>query len=170
MSSPLGLQNSKASISLPGGWLLSLYVCVWFPAVLGFLLLWRHHDHGNSYKGKHLFGAGLQFQRFRLLSSWWEAWQQAGRQTETVLKSSEEFCIQVHMQQEERDWAWNGLWKPGSPPPVTHFSNKAIPPNHFLWCSSMLTCYSNPWAIVIQTTTVLKFLNCFLLIKFKMYY
>jgi hypothetical protein len=21
----------------------------------------RHHDHGNSYKGKHLIGAGLQF-------------------------------------------------------------------------------------------------------------
>ena len=22
----------------------------------------RHHDHGNSYKGKHFIGAGLQFQ------------------------------------------------------------------------------------------------------------
>jgi hypothetical protein len=21
----------------------------------------RHHEHGNSYKGKHLIGAGLQF-------------------------------------------------------------------------------------------------------------
>ena len=21
----------------------------------------KHHDHGNSYKGKHLIGAGLQF-------------------------------------------------------------------------------------------------------------
>jgi hypothetical protein len=24
----------------------------------------KHHDQGNSYKGKHLIGAGLQFQRF----------------------------------------------------------------------------------------------------------
>jgi len=23
----------------------------------------RHHDHSNSYKGKHLIGAGLKFQR-----------------------------------------------------------------------------------------------------------
>jgi hypothetical protein len=29
----------------------------------------RHHDRGNSYKGKYLTGAGLQFQRFSLLSS-----------------------------------------------------------------------------------------------------
>ena len=28
----------------------------------------RHHDHGNSYKGNHLIGAGLQFQR---LETWW---------------------------------------------------------------------------------------------------
>ena len=30
----------------------------------------RHHDHGNSPKEKHLMGAGLQFQRLNLLSSW----------------------------------------------------------------------------------------------------
>jgi hypothetical protein len=35
----------------------------------------RHHLHSNSYKGRHLIGAGLQFQRFDPLSSWWEAWQ-----------------------------------------------------------------------------------------------
>jgi hypothetical protein len=33
----------------------------------------RHHDQGNSYKRTHLIGAGLQFQRFSLLSSWQEA-------------------------------------------------------------------------------------------------
>ena len=37
-------------------------------------------DHGHSYKGKHLIVALLQFQRFSPLSSWQEAWQQAGRQ------------------------------------------------------------------------------------------
>jgi hypothetical protein len=29
----------------------------------------RHHDQGNSYKGQHLIGAGLQVQRFSPLSS-----------------------------------------------------------------------------------------------------
>lgn len=28
---------------------------------------------------KYLIGAGLQVQRFSPLSSWWEAWQHAGR-------------------------------------------------------------------------------------------
>ena len=41
----------------------------------GFVLVWvsiavkRHHDHSNSYKGKHLTGDGLLFQRFSPLSS-----------------------------------------------------------------------------------------------------
>ena len=39
----------------------------------------RYRDQGNSYKGKHLIGSGLQFQRFCSLSSWWEIWQHAGR-------------------------------------------------------------------------------------------
>jgi hypothetical protein len=39
----------------------------------------RHHDHGNSYKGKHLVEDGLNFQRFSPVSSWQEAWQRAGR-------------------------------------------------------------------------------------------
>ena len=39
----------------------------------------RHHDHGNSYKGKHLAGAGLHLQRFCQLSSWQEAWRHTGR-------------------------------------------------------------------------------------------
>ena len=39
----------------------------------------RHHDHGNSYKGKYLPGAGLQVQIFSPISSWRAAWQRAGR-------------------------------------------------------------------------------------------
>ena len=35
-----------------------------------------HHDHGNSYKGKHLIGTGSQFQTFSPLK-----WQEACRQT-----------------------------------------------------------------------------------------
>jgi hypothetical protein len=38
-------------------------------------------DQGNSYKGKRLIGAGLQFQRLNPLLSWWEAWQRVGRQS-----------------------------------------------------------------------------------------
>lgn len=37
-----------------------------------------HHDKSDSYKGKHLVGAGLQFYRFSPLLSWWEAQQRAG--------------------------------------------------------------------------------------------
>jgi hypothetical protein len=43
------------------------------------IALKRHCDHGNSYKGKHLIGACLQFQTFSPLLSWWEAWQYTGR-------------------------------------------------------------------------------------------
>ena len=39
----------------------------------------RHHDQGNSYIQKPFIVAGLQFQRFNTLSSWWEAWQHPGR-------------------------------------------------------------------------------------------
>jgi hypothetical protein len=39
----------------------------------------RYHEQGNSYKGEHLTGAGLQVQRFGPLSSCQEAWQLAGR-------------------------------------------------------------------------------------------
>ena len=39
----------------------------------------RQPDQGNSNKRKHLFRAGLQFQRFRPLSSRQEVWQPLGR-------------------------------------------------------------------------------------------
>ena len=42
--------------------------------ILGFIIVMGHHDQGNSHKGKHLTGVGLQFQRFSRfssLSSWW---------------------------------------------------------------------------------------------------
>lgn len=33
----------------------------------------RHHDYGNSYKGKHFIGTSLQVQRVNPVL-WWEAW------------------------------------------------------------------------------------------------
>ena len=53
--------------------LTKLYFC------LSVSLLQRHHDHGYSYKRKHLLRAGLQVQRFSQLSSLWEAWWHAGK-------------------------------------------------------------------------------------------
>ena len=37
--------------------------------VRGCIVVKRHNDQGNSYKGKHLIGASLQVQRFSPLSS-----------------------------------------------------------------------------------------------------
>jgi hypothetical protein len=39
---------------------------------MGFIAVKRHHDQGNSNKGKRLIGAGLEFQEFSPLSSWQE--------------------------------------------------------------------------------------------------
>jgi hypothetical protein len=60
------------------------------------IALKTHHDHCNSYKGHHLIGVCLQFQRFSPLSSWWEAWQLAGGQGAGELE-----CIRIGRQQEE---------------------------------------------------------------------
>jgi hypothetical protein len=51
------------------GSVLGLYCCEETP----------HPNHGNSYKGKHLIGDGLQVQRCSPLSSWGKAWQHRGR-------------------------------------------------------------------------------------------
>jgi hypothetical protein len=48
-------------------------------SLLGFPLLWRQLDQGNSYKGQHLTGVGLQVQGFSPLSPRQEAWQRPGR-------------------------------------------------------------------------------------------
>jgi hypothetical protein len=48
----------------------------------------RHHDQGNSYKGQHLIGAGLQVQKFSPLSPRQEAWQHPGRHGTGGAKSS----------------------------------------------------------------------------------
>jgi hypothetical protein len=38
----------------------------------------RHHDQGNSYKGHHFIGVGLQVQKFNLLTRWEHGSIQAG--------------------------------------------------------------------------------------------
>ena len=44
-----------------------------------FITVKRQHDQSNSYKGKHLIGSGLQFQRFSPLLSWQEVCQPTGQ-------------------------------------------------------------------------------------------
>jgi len=51
---------------------------------------------GNSYKGKHLIGTGLQVQRFSPLSSWLEALQHPGRPG-----AGEERVLHLHLQAAE---------------------------------------------------------------------
>ena len=58
----------------------------------------RYHDQGNSYKTKHSIEAGLQFQRFSPLSSWWEAWASC---RQTWCWRSQEFYILIQRQIEE---------------------------------------------------------------------
>jgi hypothetical protein len=58
----------------------------------------RHHDHSNSYNGKHLIGACLQFQRFSLLSLCQRAWQHSGRHVIW------ELYIWIQRQQKERHY------------------------------------------------------------------
>jgi hypothetical protein len=65
----------------------------------------RRYDQGNSYNWRQLIEAGLQFQRFSLLSSWQKAWW-------SLCWRSQEFYILIWRQPGEdsffslgRDWA-----------------------------------------------------------------
>jgi hypothetical protein len=60
------------------------------------IALKRHHDHSNSYRGKHLIGAGLQF---RDVVHYHHGQKHGGTQVDLVLKR---FYIRISRQQEER--------------------------------------------------------------------
>jgi len=54
------------------------------PALVRFsVAMKRHHNHSNSYKGKHLIGAGLQF---RGLVCYCHGRKHVGKQADLVLK------------------------------------------------------------------------------------
>jgi hypothetical protein len=63
-----------------------------------FIAMKRQHDWGNSYKDKHLVEIGLQFQRFRSLSSWLEAQHHA-----VTLGAGGAICL-----------IWRSSWSEGS--------------------------------------------------------
>jgi hypothetical protein len=48
----------------------------------------RHHDQCNSFKGQYVIGAGIEFQGFNPLSLWQETWQHPGRNDNGGTESS----------------------------------------------------------------------------------
>ena len=71
----------------------------------------RHHDYGNSYKGKHLIEAGLQFQRVSPLLSWQESWQHMGRHGagQIAESSTSEFVDSRNKETLEQAWTFETL-------------------------------------------------------------
>jgi hypothetical protein len=78
----------------------------------------RHHVHSNSYKGKHLTRAGLQF---RGLVPYQYGRKHGSMQADMVLEK-ELRVLYLNWQEAERErhWAWLEHLKPQNPPPVTH--------------------------------------------------
>lgn len=54
----------------------------------------------------------------------------------------------------ERKLGMTGVVKSQSPPPVTHFSNKATSPNNGTPYGPTIQTYESIWAVFIPTTTV----------------
>jgi hypothetical protein len=76
-----------------------------------FIAVKKYCDHSHSYKGKNLIRAGLQFQRFSSLSSWWEAWWHAGTHgAGEVAESSTSGS--ADSRKKEWHWAWLKYLKP----------------------------------------------------------
>jgi hypothetical protein len=97
-----------------------------FFSYLGFIAKKRLHDQGNSFKGKHLIGAGLQFWRFSPLRTW----QLEGRHSAAGDKSSMPWSTgnkKGLYSALGRAWALGDI---KSLLQVTHiYSNKATPTN-----------------------------------------
>ena len=51
---------------------------------LSFIAVKRHHNHDNTYKGKHLIGAGLQF---RGLAQYYHGLKHGGLQADMVMET-----------------------------------------------------------------------------------
>jgi hypothetical protein len=62
----------------------------------------RYHDQGKSYQSKHLVGADLQFQRFRLLTKHHNM-KHGSMQKDMCWRRSWEFCILIQRQLGETD-------------------------------------------------------------------
>ena len=139
-----------------------------------------HHDYGNSYKGKHFIGAGLQFQRFNPLSSWvsmtayrqtwcWRCWE-----FYMLIRSELETGFPLH-------WV-NPEHRPQGLPPHCHKSFKSTnfsKRTHLLIVSlrgisiCKLSCLASCWYECFDETLVYGFWCCdgplmpFVIIAFK---
>jgi len=110
----------------------------------GFIAVKRHHD----YKRQHLIGAGLQVQRFSLLS-WWEAWQCLGWHGAGGAKNSTS-CFKGKKAKTISHMTRRRVSKPiphwHTSPTRPHFSFKATPSNSPIPLASIfkpphLPCY-----------------------------
>jgi hypothetical protein len=98
---------------------------------LGLITVKRYQDHGNSYKGSHVIGAGLQFRGL--------AYYCHGNMQASLVLEKELRLLQLNQQATEGDCVIHGSYlenlKTQSPLQVTNFlqqihtfSNKAVPP------------------------------------------
>jgi hypothetical protein len=113
---------------------------------LGFIAVNRHCDQGNSYKRKHLIGAGFWFQRFSLLSLWWE---NVSVQTDMELEDPN-FYILIHRQHKETvplGVAWAFESSQSLSPQWYTSSNKAT----LIPRRSHLLIVPHPMAIILNT-------------------
>jgi hypothetical protein len=128
----------------------------------------RHHDQGNSYNGKHFTEAGLQFQRFSPLPSWWgvEGSLSASSQAWCWRRSLEFYPRSEGCQKETVFHPGQSLntRSPESLPTWRHTSsNKATPPNSAP--SHGPSIFKPPqWALGFQSHSLPSLLSlCFLL-------
>jgi hypothetical protein len=109
-----------------------------------------HHDEGNS-----LIGSGLQFQRFSPLSSWWEAWQHAGRHWVRGAKSSTSWSAENQEEDFISHWVELQHRRPQSPSHQGNISsNKAIPTPtkpYLLIVTLSMAKHPNTWIYGSQT-------------------
>jgi hypothetical protein len=85
----------------------------------------RHHDHGNSSKGKHLIGSGLQF---RGLVHYCLGREHGGIRADVVLERELRVLYLIwHRAGRVSLWAWLEHLKSQSPPLMRPYSDKATP-------------------------------------------
>ena len=113
----------------------------------------RHHDHDNSYNRKRLIGAGLQFQRFNSLLSWWEAWRHPGRHG-----AREELGVLSTFGPagSRREKTVGLAWASETPKPTL---SDTLPPTTTPWWPS-IQIYEPMRAILIQTTMCTITVSC----------
>lgn len=69
----------------------------------------RNHGHGNSYTGKHVIGACLQFETFTTLSNSKEHGSMQEQMDITLEKVPQNSHSELKAAEREGHWAWLGL-------------------------------------------------------------